>query len=114
MREDVQRLMDLHNLDQLIQDAENQSAAEFEKKLGFQLDGLSKLKDKREQVAKEIDPDTLSLYNKLRRKYRRPVVPITDNICLGCFIRQPTSGSTDHESLRNCENCKRFLYELKV
>jgi predicted nucleic acid-binding Zn-ribbon protein len=41
-------------------------------------------------------------------------VPITDNICLGCFIRQPTSGSTDHESLRNCENCKRFLYELKV
>jgi len=114
MREEVQRLMNLHNLDQLIQDAENQRSADFEKKLGFQLDGLNKLKTKREQVASEIDPATLSLYGKLCRKYQRPVVPITDNICLGCFIRQPTSGSTDHDSLRNCENCKRFLYELKV
>ncbi len=113
MREDVLRLMELHNLDQLIHDTENQRAAEFEKKLGFQMDGLNKLKEKREQVAQDIDPETLSLYDKLRKRYQWPVVPITDNICLGCFIRQPTSGSTDHESLRNCENCKRFLYELQ-
>ena len=49
MREEVQRLMNLHNLDQLIQDTENQSAAEFEKKLGFQMNGLNKLKEKRDK-----------------------------------------------------------------
>jgi len=42
-------------------------------------------------------------------------VPVKNDICLGCFLRQPTSigvKGREDEQIFTCENCGRMLYWL--
>jgi predicted nucleic acid-binding Zn-ribbon protein len=40
------------------------------------------------------------------------ILPVTGDLCLGCFIKLPTSffSSVKRDILQTCENCGRLLY----
>ena len=68
----------------------------------------------RQQLAQEVRPDVLELYNRLM-KTRAPVavVPANNNVCAGCHINLPPQVVGDimkADRLVICENCARILY----
>jgi predicted nucleic acid-binding Zn-ribbon protein len=80
--------------------------------MGFKLEGLEKLQEARTALAKRIRPQLLNRYERLSKSYGRAVVPVTSNLCLGCFSTLPTSYPSlkTKNTLLTCENCGRILY----
>ena len=74
----------------------------------------SELKKKREELAKDADPEILPIYEKLlKNKKDRVVVPIENRNCTGCHIAL----TAQHENLVRkggnlvfCEHCSRIHY----
>lgn len=100
-------LVALQDLDIMIRDIEDV------KSLGFEVAGKEKLQEARDELVEKISKPLLSNYNLLRRRYKRSIVPVKEDICLGCFMRIPTSlftrGRSDKEVI-TCEGCGRILY----
>ncbi len=93
-----------------------QEAEEEEAKLGFSLEGIEELKQAQEELAKSIEVRLLRTYERLKTRSRRVIVPVKDDVCLGCFSKLPTSYSTKHRNnqmIFTCENCGRILYWLE-
>ncbi len=72
------------------------------------------IKIERDEMAKEADPDTLRIYERLlRNKKNRVVVPIENRSCSGCHI---TLTAQDENLVRKgeriifCEHCSRIHY----
>lgn len=109
LKNNLEMLVALQDLDLMIEEAD-----EVEK-LGFPTAGCAELKTAREELAANIPKPILARYERLRAKLKRAVVPVKNDICLGCFLRQPTShgviGREDDQVL-TCENCGRILYWL--
>jgi len=102
-------LVALQDIDNMILESGN------EKELGFKTKGINKLQKIREEVGQQINPSMLRTYERLHKRYRRGVVPVKDNICLGCFVKLPTSITTKGKEnivIYSCENCGRILYWL--
>ena len=102
-------LVALQDLDNMIKDSSE------EQELGFQTEGIENLNNIRNEVASKIDTPMLRTYERLIHRYRRAVVPVKDEICLGCFVKLPTSLSTkgkENVVVFRCENCGRILYWL--
>ena len=113
MNEVLQNLVILQDLDDMISEAEDADVLNQQKKMGFEIKGLEKLKEAHQELTKKIPPDILNHYSKIRKAYGRAIAPVMNSICLGCFITIPTFLSNKkigNEVLRNCENCGRFLY----
>ncbi len=113
MNEILQLLVILQDLDELISEAENTDLLKEQEKLGFEIKGLEKLKEARQELLDKLPPDISSQYRKIRNRYGRAIAPVRENICFGCFITIPTALSNKNIgnlNLRNCENCGRFLY----
>ena len=109
MNKELEALITLQDIDLMIEESN-----EVEK-LGFSITGCSELEKAREEVASRIKKPLLFRYERLRAKLKRAIVPVKNDICLGCFLRQPTSiGSKGREEseLFTCENCGRMLYWL--
>jgi len=83
------------------------------KQIGFKVGGKEKLKEARSQLAEKLSKPLLYNYENLRKRYKRAIIPVKDDICLGCFMRIPTSlitrGRSDQDVI-NCEGCGRVLY----
>jgi hypothetical protein len=102
-------LVALQDIDNMILDSSD------EQELGFKTEGMENLNKMRDEVASNIDPPMLRTYERLHQRYRRAVVPVKDEICLGCFITLPTSLQTkgkENVIVFRCENCGRILYWL--
>jgi len=113
MNEILQNLVILQDLDEMISEAENTDILDQQEKMGFEIKGVEKLKDARQEVADKIPSETLNHYKKILKRYGRAIAPVSGNMCLGCFITIPTSLSSKeigNQVLRNCESCGRFLY----
>jgi len=111
----VQRLAQLQDLELMIRETEDPASKEKEEALGFSVDGLAQLQNARNRLVKQIPTQDLRVYQRVRRKYERAVVPVTNRICLGCFQALPTSSKaalSDTGALPTCENCGRILYWL--
>jgi len=108
----VKLLVALQDLDQMIKEAKDSETSSELKHMGFKLDGLSKLQEARDNLAKRIKPQLLNRYERVSRSYDRAVVPVTGNLCLGCFVTLPTSYQSlqSKNSILTCENCGRILY----
>jgi uncharacterized protein len=72
------------------------------------------IKAERDEMAKEADPETLKIYERLlRNKKNRVVVPIENRSCSGCHI---TLTAQDENLVRKgeriifCEHCSRIHY----
>jgi predicted nucleic acid-binding Zn-ribbon protein len=82
-------------------------------KLGFHIEGCDKLQKAKNDLEKKLEPRYLNIYRRLSTRYKRPIVPVQDNICLGCFAKLPTMfgvRARDDQELYRCENCGRILY----
>lgn len=67
-----------------------------------------------ESLEEEIDPSVLRRYERIAEKYDRPLVPVRQGICYGCFVRFPTAKLSDLEAEEpmTCESCGRLLYRI--
>ncbi len=112
MEEQVKLLVALQDLDLMIKEAKDTETSTEMRQMGFKLDGIAELHQARENLAKRVKPQLLNRYERLAKSYGRAVVPVTGNLCLGCFVTLPTS----YPSLKlkspflTCENCGRILY----
>lgn len=109
-KKDLEKLVALQDLDMMIEEISEV------KRLGFVAEREEELVKAREELASKISKPLLYSYEKLKRRYKRAIVPVQeDNTCLGCFIKLPTSissvGRTD-DSVFYCEGCGRILYWL--
>lgn len=112
MEDQVKLLVALQDLDLMIKEAQDLETSSEMKQMGFKLDGVAELNEARQNLAKRIKPQLLNRYERLARSYGRAVVPVTGNLCLGCFVTLPTSYSSRQgkDSFLTCENCGRILY----
>ena len=107
----IEFLVALQDLDLMLKEIEDV------KELGFEVnaEGEATLMRAREELVQKLKKPLLLNYERLRNRYKRAIVPVKDDTCLGCFMRVPTSlishGRTDLEVL-SCENCGRILYWL--
>jgi len=105
-------LIVLQDLDQMIADATDQEFATSQKKMGFKIDGIDKLRETREEMAAKIDQYFLRTYERVSKRYRQAIVPVKGGTCLGCFGKLPTEVACrgKDDLIRTCENCGRILY----
>ena len=107
LNKQLELLVALQDLDVMILDAEEV------KKLGFKVAGKDKLEKAQQELTLKIDKPLLFNYEKLKKRYKRAIVPVKDDVCLGCFMRVPTQlitrGRSDQQVI-NCEGCGRILY----
>jgi predicted nucleic acid-binding Zn-ribbon protein len=73
---------------------------------------IAKLKDKREAIAGQIEPEMLEFYNQLKAKKGLAVSKIEQGMCCGCRISLSTA---ELQRVRTgqvveCSSCHRILY----
>jgi predicted nucleic acid-binding Zn-ribbon protein len=107
----LELLIMLQDLDLMIHDLD-QGAASREAALGFSLEQHDTLVRAREDLAARLERPLMAHYRKLHDRFKRAVVPVKNNVCLACFLKQPTQYSTEQDEIRTCENCSRILYVL--
>lgn len=112
MEEQLKLLVALQDLDLMIKEFQEGDTSSEMKQMGFSLEGMEELKKAREVLAKRVKPQILNRYERLSRSYGRAVVPVTSNLCLGCFTTLPTSYPSlrTKNTLLACESCGRILY----
>jgi predicted nucleic acid-binding Zn-ribbon protein len=105
-------LVALQDLDTMIREAQDKVHADKLTAMGFHLEGLEDLQKARDELAQGIDRALLSRYERIIKRLGRAVVPITSNICLGCFAVIPTSytSSENRGKILQCESCGRIFY----
>ena len=73
---------------------------------------LSDLEQKRQLILAEIDPQTINLYQELKRQRGTAVARVDQGMCRGCQISLPTSElqRAKSGSLVRCSSCGRILF----
>ncbi len=73
---------------------------------------INGLKDKRETVAAQIDPQMLEYYNQLKAKKGTAVAKIEQGMCCGCRISLSTAElqRVRMGKIVECSSCHRILY----
>lgn len=107
LNKQLEVLVALQDLDIMIKDIEDVH------QIGFETQGRDKLEEARSELTGRLGKPLLFNYEKLKKRYKRAIVPVKDDICLGCFMRVPTQlitrGRSDQDVI-NCEGCGRILY----
>jgi predicted nucleic acid-binding Zn-ribbon protein len=103
-------LVALQDLDQMIKEAEDADTSGQLKEMGFPLDGVAELRKAREELASRIKPQLLNRYERVSKSLDRVIVPVTGELCLGCFAKIPTSFRYEKTAILTCESCGRILY----
>jgi hypothetical protein len=113
LREKLDQLFRLQDLDIMIREARDPELKSSEEKMGFKISAMEKLLAARTRLAEKINPQDLRLYERIARRHSHAIVPVEDRICLGCHMSLPTSAvslRTDPDHIRVCESCGRILY----
>ncbi|MBN1163244.1 MAG: hypothetical protein JXB45_01575 [Candidatus Krumholzibacteriota bacterium] len=115
MREEFRLLIGLQDLDIMIKEVKDKATSQELKSMGFKLTGLEELQEARHEIAARIPVALLNRYEKLAKRYKLAILPVSGDKCLGCFVKLPTSffSSAYSHELVTCENCGRLLYILR-
>lgn len=73
------------------------------------------LGEKIEQVRSCIASRVLAHYDRLKARVSQPVVPVEEEICLGCNLKLSSSFAQelrDSHNVMTCPTCTRFLYAI--
>ena len=73
---------------------------------------LADLRQKRQVLTDKIEPQTVTLYQQLRKEKTTAVAKVQQGICSGCRISLSTANlqQVRSGSLAHCTNCGRILY----
>ncbi len=73
---------------------------------------LSDLRHKRQLLSAEIDPQTVELYQELKKQKGQAIAKVEQGICRGCRILLPTTElqQARSDSLVQCSSCGRILF----
>lgn len=65
-------------------------------------------------MREKIRPALLKRFERVAAKYQRPLAPVRNGTCYGCFTRFPTGTDAPgtRDSLSVCPNCGRLVYEI--
>jgi uncharacterized protein len=113
MHEQLKLLVILQDLDTMIRESTDPEKLKEMKTIGFEFQGIEKLKAARGKLAEGIEKPYLSLYERVAKRHGRAVVPVEDRTCLGCFQNVPPSFFSEISAdrpVKVCENCGRILY----
>ena len=116
MKEQMELLIILQDLDMMIAELADKNHSSKVKKMGFDIAGADKLTESRAEVAGRVNKQVLAHYEKLHGKFPRAVVPVRDGICLGCFVRQPATRKPTASDLlvTVCQRCSRILFDIRI
>ena len=113
MHPQLELLIMMQDLDLMILELSDGETANHEKKLGFNLAQHDALRTAREDLAAKVDREVMARYEKVHERYKRAIVPVKNNTCLACFLKQPTQYSIElMNEIRTCDHCGRILYLL--
>jgi predicted nucleic acid-binding Zn-ribbon protein len=112
MKDEHRLLIALQDLDIMIKEVRDKSTSRELQSLGFKLTGLDELQEARTKLAEKVPRALLNRYEKLAQHYTMAILPVTGSLCLGCFVKLPTSffSAASKIELQTCENCGRLLY----
>lgn len=73
---------------------------------------ISGLKEKRERMASDIDPQVLTIYEELKKQKGASVARVEQGICRGCRISLPVNELQQVRggNMVRCSSCGRILY----
>ena len=109
----LDRLIELQDVDCLLRELRDPEMASQEEKLGFEVGGISGLERARERLATQVEERLLQTYERMSRRFVRVIVPVDGRVCSGCRISLPTSSharNSEGATYEFCENCGRILY----
>lgn len=76
-------------------------------------DAVAQLERRIDELKLELPPQVNSRLDRFAKTGGRPVVPVINGICYGCFTSVSTGSVADlrrNDEINYCENCGRFLY----
>ncbi|MCP4547770.1 MAG: hypothetical protein GY835_15015 [bacterium] len=105
-------LVALQDLDIMIRECDDKTHTDKLTAMGFTQEGREDLEEARKELVGTIDKALVNRYERTAKRLGRAIVPITGNICLGCFTIIPTSytSSENRDKIMQCENCGRMFY----
>jgi predicted nucleic acid-binding Zn-ribbon protein len=77
-------------------------------------DAIGQLDEKIDEIRAELEPRIRSRLDRMANA-GRPVVPLINGVCYGCFTALPTAEASVMRGtavLHDCGHCGRFLYVL--
>jgi len=104
-------LIMLQDIDLMIQEVSDKVTASQMSQIGFDVNAVDRLQA-RDELIRKIDPDLFTSYQRLMQRYPRAVVPVRNQVCLACFVKQPTKDLPTDHTIRSCQRCNRFLYYI--
>jgi predicted nucleic acid-binding Zn-ribbon protein len=108
---EVETLLQLHDLDLLLSETREDRSLARLRKLGFEIHEPIVLERARGRLLGTIDRRWLNHYERALKRYGRAMAIVRDRVCQGCFITLPTSISPGtNNALTLCESCGRILY----
>lgn len=112
MKDEHRLLIALQDLDIMIREVKDKATSKELQNLGFKLTGLNVLQEARKKLANKVPRMLFNRYEKLATHYTLAILPVTGSLCLGCFVKLPTSffSAVNKTELQTCENCGRLLY----
>lgn len=110
MNPQLEQLIMLQDVDLMIREMTDQKTASQMSRIGFEVDAVDNLQKARDDLAKKINAELVSTYDRLMKRYPRAIVPVRNSICLACFLKQPTRYSGADDAIRFCSHCNRILY----
>ncbi len=95
---------------------ESDAMVEQFEEMGFKIDRqreLEILNEAIEELISKLDHSTQEVYKRVSRKYPRPLTPVINGTCYGCFVALPTAQYTTivkEDIVETCSNCGRIIY----
>ncbi len=87
--------------------------AELERKHEELKEQVLKWQREKEELAKEVSPDLLAMYIKLKEKRGVAIALVKDEACQGCYVHIPPQLYNEvlkNERIFTCPNCQRILF----
>jgi len=103
--------LELHDLDQLLSEADDPVRAAWWRKRGYALEPSPPLRRERERLTVRLDRRWLALYERSLARYGRGLSAVRNRVCLGCRLTLPTAAAPPpgEAHLHLCEGCGRLL-----
>ena len=85
----------------------------YNQELGANAGEIDKLKQAIVEAAKQVDPDMMAKYKKIKARYKNPIARLNNDRCSGCNMQLPVSvlGKLKaKDSVVECDSCGRIIY----